>query len=149
MTEKTQDERVSARALFAQGATIEQVAAAVGRSVKTVYRWRAADARAGRPWEALRNERRRKDSHAVLVILEGRFAHLVERNDLEDGAYADAVNKLAAVVDRMRIRLGDISLTLGVLEAFAGWCVEHLTEQEMPPIRGAVNAYLDQLKSGG
>ena len=143
------DERVQARALFAQGAEVDQIADALGKSEKTIYRWRAADKRGGLDWQGLRTERRQKNPYVVLAILEDRFARLAERDELEDGAYADAVNKLDAVIHRIRGRLGDISNQLGVIQGIVQWAMEHFTEQDVGVFNRVAAAYIEHLKRGG
>ncbi len=143
------DERVQARALYAQGAEVGQIAELLDKSAKTVYRWRASDAKAGRDWDRLRTERRQKDPYVVLAILEERFRALVERDNLEDGAYADAVSKLDGVIHRIRERIGDISNQLAVIQGIVRWAMEHFTEQDVAVFNRVTAAYLEHLKTGG
>lgn len=142
-----QDVTPQARALYAGGATIAQVADALGVSPTTVSRWKARDQAAGVSWEQRRAERRRKDPHALLNILEARREELAERDPKEDyGAYADALHKLQRVIASVRAEFKDVSTALGVLEDFAGFCGDGLPAQDLAVVRRATESYLDHLK---
>lgn len=149
MPSKT-DQVIEARALYGRGLSVEDVAQAVGVSVATIYRWKAKDAGTAGDWDARRDEYRTKDPRAVIAILEQRLVEIVERKDLDPGAYADAVHKLHGVLSRVREEYGDISTVLGVLGGLAGWVREQpaFTDDDLAVLRRVTDAYLEDLKRG-
>ena len=77
-----------ARALYAQGLTIQEIADSLDVSQSTVHRWKKDQG----DWDALRKNRARKDPHALLAILETQRDELVTTGDVHDGSYADALH---------------------------------------------------------
>jgi len=135
-----------ARALYASGSTIAEIADAIGVSQASVYRWRKADGRDGIDWDAGRDERRRKDPHALLALLEQRLIRLVQDDARDDGQLADAAFKLRRVIDSIREEIGDVATALTALEGLVEWAVQTLTEDDMAVLRRATAGYLDHLR---
>ena len=131
-----------ARALYAQGLTIQEIADSLDVSQSTVHRWKKDQG----DWDALRKNRARKDPHALLAILETQRDELVTTGDVHDGSYADALHKLQRVIQSVRAEFRDVSTALGVLEDFARWCGEQLSEDDLFAARRLVESYLDHLK---
>jgi transposase len=142
------DQVIEARALYGRGLSVQDVARAVGVSVATIYRWKAKDEGTAGDWDGRRDEYRTKDPRAVITILEQRLVELVERKDLDPGAYADAVHKLHGVLSRVREEYGDISTVLGVLGGLAAWVHGRsaFTDDDLAVLRRVTDAYLDHLK---
>ena len=144
------DQRVQARALYAQGAKVDEIADALGKTPKTIYRWRALDKKAGHGWDQLRQERTRVDPHVLLGLLEDRRYAIAAQTEgkIDTGAWADALYKIERVIDSIRKRIGDIGTQLAVLAEFAEYCMGHLTDDDMAVVRRAVSRYMEHLRSG-
>jgi len=143
---QSEDLRQEAKILYGRGATLAEIADSLGRAERTIARWKASDGDAGLDWDRMRDERRRKDPHALLAVLEGRRDDIASDNDIDHGSWADAIYKIQRVIDSLRREIGDISIVLGVLEGLAEWCRENLADDDMPPLRRAIEAYLSHLK---
>ena len=134
-----------ARALFAEGRSIVQIAEAMGVAASTISRWRDRDAKALRPWAALREERRLRDPTAVLATLERKFLAVAE-GELSLGAKIDALYKLDRIIQNMRSRVGDLPTVLAVFTGFAEWAGAHAAEEDIPVLHRLVEGYLSALK---
>jgi len=135
-----------ARALYAAGSTIDEVAEALGVSPGTLYRWKRGDAETSADWDARRETRRRKDPHALITLLETRLIQVAESQDMEPGAWADVLQKVSNVLEKVRARVGDLSTTLGTLHEFALWAAEQATDEDLAVLRRLIEAYLSHLK---
>lgn len=138
-----------ARALFAQGLTIADIAKAVGVSAGTVHRWKAADRKAGSDWEAARSTRQRKDPRALIAILEDRLYKIAQKRDMEDGRWGDTVQKISNVLHRERERLGDLSIVMSALAEFAAWAEHNVSEEDLAALYRTHEAYFAYLKRRG
>ena len=114
--------RREARALYATGMSPEAIGLAIGRSPSSVYRWMKADG----DWD---------DPAALLAILDARLAALVDDQELaaDAGAWADAIQKISNVRDRIASRLENLPTVLGVLSRFAEWARDDpgVSDEEM------------------
>jgi transposase len=146
MAQSKQDAIPQARALYAQGLTVEDVASSVGVSAATIRRWRAADSRDGRDWDAARTERRARDPQALIAIIEDRLNSIARDREMPDGMYADALFKLQRVLQSVRETYRDTGSMLYALQGFASWCSEHLTDDELAIVSRAVDGYLSDIK---
>jgi len=135
-----------ARALYAQGLPIDDVAAACGVSASTIYRWKTDDVR---DWEAAREDYRAHDPRAVMHSVEAVLADIAGRHDWareQPNAYADAVHKLSTVRDRLRAEFGDLTTVMGVLSDFAAWAADEATDEQRAALLRLSEGYLDHLK---
>lgn len=143
MARRRQSMAPQARFLFAQGASLEEIAASCGVSPRTVARWKAADEI---DWDAARLEYRRKDPAYLLSLLEGLLLRAAEEPATDGAAQADRIQKLSNVIEKLRARMGDLSITLGVLTSLAEWARENLVEDDVAVLRRAVDGYISDLK---
>lgn len=137
-----------ARVLYAQRVLMQEIADSLGISLRTLHRWKAADAKAGLDWDGRRAERDRQDPHVLIRILEDRLATVAaaEIKNSEAGAWADTLQKISNVLNRERERVGDLSVVLGVLSGLAAWVHEHLSDEDLRDISRIIDAYLSDLK---
>ena len=135
-----------ARALYAQGLSLGQVAEALAVSPATTSRWKSADAKSGVSWADQRQARARKDPHALLTILEQQRQDLVESGDSAAPDYADRLWKLQRVIGSVRSEFRDISTAVGVLEDYALYLHDHASDDDLARERVYIEGYLDHLK---
>ncbi len=156
MTTGTKQELLpQARALYAEGLPKGVIAEALDVSPRTVRRWARQDREAGRPWRrdaenpTRPHAARRSACPAELrADLEGHLADLValQGTDQDDGKLEDRMLKVCRVLDHLRADEHDVGAQLRGLKRFAAWCVRHLREQDMAPVRRAIRRFLDELK---
>ncbi len=141
-----------ARRLYARGLSMREVAAALGVSVGTVHRWSRSDAEQGRDWKQARRERDERRPGLVIERLENAFAQLLRHRNQQEAAgkgekrLEDRLLKLLRVIELYRETRDDTDARMTALEDFVAYCVEHVPPEEMQPIRGAVNRYIEHLK---
>ena len=145
MTPSRQDLIPQARAMYGQHLPLEQIADACCVSVRTIKRWKAADAQAGMSWDAGRAARG-YNPRALIAILEKRLAAVAADEKLKPGPWADVVQKISNVLNRERERLGDLTVVLGVLSGFAAWTAADLDDEQFRAVSRAIDAYLSHLK---
>jgi len=152
MGEKKRKMLHRARRLYARGLSMREVAAALGVGLGTVQRWSRHDAEEGRDWKEARRERDDRRPGLVIERLENAFAQLLRhRNRQEDAGKGkkrleDRLLKLLRVIELYRKTRDDTDERMTALEGFVAYCVEHVAPEEMKPIRGAVNRYIEHLK---
>ncbi|MFO8008602.1 MAG: helix-turn-helix domain-containing protein [Candidatus Brocadiia bacterium] len=156
MTEATKQELLPrARALYAEGLPKRVIAEALDVSPRTLRRWAKQDREAGRPWERNTGKppaparRHNGTSPAEMrADLERHLADLValQGTDQGDGKLEDRMLKVCRVLDHLRDEEDDVGAQLRGLKRFAAWCVRHLSEQDMEPVRRAIRRFLDELK---
>jgi len=129
--------------MYARGATIPEIAAAIGKSERTIARWKSGD---DVDWDRRRDERRRKDPHALLAILEQRRDEIARDDSVEAGHWADAIFKLQRVIDSLRREIGDISLILSVLEAQAEWARQNASDADRAALLRIDDGYTAELR---
>ena len=140
--------------MYAQGMSLDDIAQGLGVNRVTVSRWKAADARRGVPWEALRDDYVQRDPRAVLAILDEAIASITERIQTALKAkqditgLADALQKVDNVRARFAARFGNLSTVLGVFGDFAQFCSasRQVSDKDIGAVRRAVDAYLSDLK---
>lgn len=134
-----------ARGLYAQGATLDEIADLVERSVRTVERWRSADADAGLDWDQLRDDRRRLDPTAYLATLLT-WRSTLTQGGKPDAGVIDALYKIQRIIDKVREEAGDISTILAVQDRFARWAVDNLSPKDLATARRFVADFTADLR---
>ncbi len=142
-TKKTQhlDE---ARALYREGLSIPQIAAALPVSASTLRRWLRAEAEAASP----EPEEAAAPAEKLRRKLEERLERLVEESeaDATDGKLEDRMLKLCRVLEFLRGEEDDVSAQLVAMKRFAAFCLRTLSEREMAPVRKATRLFVEKLK---
>jgi hypothetical protein len=152
-----------ARVLYEAGATTETIATSACVSPSTIRRWARKAKAAGAPWQRQASTPPRRSQASVppaaarpdtpatagdlRTLLEQRLADLVQRSIQEPdkpGA-EDRMLKVCKVLEFLR-GADDLEARLRGMKDFAGFCVQTLTEDEMPPVRKAIHMFLDKLK---
>ena len=152
-----------ARALYAEGASCEVIAEALGVSPRTVRRWARQEHEAGRPWrrraESDPSETHDHEDHGrpdagndsltrrLCCRLEERLERLVEQSELADegGRLEDRMLKVCRVLDSLRA--GDeLTGKLEAMKRFAAFCVGTLPDAEMTPVRKAIRLFIEELR---
>ena len=142
MSQSTDRLRRKARHLYAQGASVEDIAGIVDRSEKTVYRWRNDDEA---DWDELRSEAQAQDPHALLAELQSMRQRMVDECE-DPAALSDPLWKLQRIIQSIRDEIGDVSTVMGVLEAFAEWSSEHASEHEREVLKRLAAEYTAELR---
>lgn len=137
--------RPEARSLYAQGESVEDIAAFVGVNPATVYRWKAADERVGRPWQE-RGSETPFDPTALIRILEGRLMVDAQDKKLVGPAYYDAILKAIQGLEKTLQLYGDLAQRLNAMHGFVAWAVGHVEGEDLAAVRRTVADYLDDLK---
>ena len=137
--------RPEARNLYAQGQTVEQIAQFAGVSAATVYRWKTADEKAGRPWQE-RGTEQPFDPTALIRIYERRLMALAQDEKAEVGAFWDASIKAMNLLSKALELYGDLAQRLNAMYGFVAWAMEHGGDEDLSVVRRLVPDYLDSLK---
>ncbi len=154
-TDKKKELLPRARLLYAEGLSTREVAAALDVSQSTVRRWARREEEAGRPWS-----REGSDPGATLLAGQQPLGETLRRKvqerldqlmamaeeNLEDSKLEDRILKLCRVLDYLRKQQDDLGAQLRALRKFAEFCLRHLTEEEMTPVRKAVRLFVDHLR---
>lgn len=152
MSPSKQDSLLQARVLYAQGVPIDEIAVTVGVSVRTVARWKAAEAKAGRDWDVLREEYVGQDPRAVLAILDDAIAAVAGqmRAALKAGKpippLADALQKIDNVRQRFADRFGNLPVVLGVFLDLTEWAGHAVPDEDLAALRRVMDGYLAEIK---
>jgi hypothetical protein len=146
------DQQREARSLYAQGLGIEEIAASLSVSARSVHRWKARDGAAGADWDKARAAYRTEDPQAFLTTLR-RIRMAIAQRALaasEAGedvtALADALQKVDNVRARESERFGNLEVQLGVLAGFAEWAANVAANDDLAVLRRLADDYLSDLK---
>jgi len=142
MSQSTDRLQRKARHLYAQGASVEDIARIVDRSEATVYRWRKADEA---DWDELRAEAQAQDPHALLAELQSMRQRMVDGCE-DPAALSDPLWKLQRIIQSIRDEIGDVSTVMGVLEGFAEWAAENGTEEQCRALRSLAAEYIAEIR---
>ncbi len=146
------DRRPQARALYAEGVGLAEIADSLDVATRTLKRWKAADKAAGADWDTLREDYSLHDPRAVLAILDRATAAVAERIEKrlnaggEIGSLADSLQKIDNVRQRFADRFGNLPTVLGVLGELAEWAGENASDDHLTALRCVVADYLTDLK---
>ena len=141
-----------ARRLYARGLSLREVAAALGVAHATVHRWAEDEAEKGRDWQQARRDREHRRPDLVIERLENAFAQLLRyRNEKQKAGEGkkrleDRLLKLLRVIELYKKTRNNTDARMTALEDFVAYCVENVPPEQMKPIRGAVNRYIEHLK---
>jgi len=143
-----------ARALYQQGLTQKEVAAALGVVERTIARWSSEDRALGRPWTRATDddvgiEVPESAADRVYRRLERRLEELIgEGADPEgqDAAAEDRALKVCRVMEFLRRERDELSAQLEAMRRFASFCVSNLSEEEMLAVRKAVCMFIEEMR---
>jgi hypothetical protein len=121
-----------ARVLYEAGATTETIATSACVSPSTIRRWARKAKAAGAPWQRQASTPPRRSQASVPPA--------AARPDTPATA-----GDLRTLLEFLR-GADDLEARLRGMKDFAGFCVQTLTEDEMPPVRKAIHMFLDKLK---
>jgi len=134
-----------ARALYAQGRSLGQVAEQLAVSAATLSRWKSADARAGVDWLEQRETYSRKDPHALLAILEQQRQDLVASGGIAAPDYADKALKLQRVIESIRKEFPDVDAIDRALKRYARYLRDHAPDKHLQESQVHMAGFLAQL----
>jgi len=132
-----------ARAFYAQGRSVPEIAACLPVSEKTIYRWKRDDPE---DWGAEREETQRRSPQATINKLEEQFQGEVFNRDPEDSAYADNIYKLNRIIQDRRDEYGDYNRSLDVLHDLAKYALENHTDDERAVVSVVIDGFTEHLK---
>ena len=80
-------------------------------------------------------------------MLEQRLADLVARsiNEPDKAGAEDRMLKICRVLEFLR-EADDLEAQLRAIKGFAAFCMQTLTEDEMPPVRKVIHLFLEKLR---
>ena len=114
-------------------------------STATLYRWIAADKKAGAPWPEPGSEEH-FDSSRLIHLVEQRLIRIATDDEAAHVSWCDGILKALQSLRQVYELYGDVQLKLNAIAEFAGWAVENLEGDALAAVRRAVSEYLDHLK---
>ncbi len=135
-----------ARRLYAQGNSIEEIAEAVGVSASTIWRWMAADSKAGRDWDAQQQISDFSDLRDVIGALVVRLRKHVEDTAMPPGKWADITIKLVNSLEKILELFGDNLQRMIAIDWLSSWFEARYTGEELRILRDAVNGCMADMK---
>jgi len=143
--------RATARELYEQGLALDAIARSVKTSVVTLLRWRRDDEKQGQPWlrpgEPAPTDKMRLKLQQHLAALIDEAGKRKDKGRERYPTLEDRMLKTCRIIENLTPDTDDPAVQLAVLKRFAVFCVHHLTEDEMGPVRKAVRLFLDDLKA--
>ncbi len=135
-----------ARRLYAQGQSADEIAESLGVSASTIYRWMAADSKAGRDWDAQQQISDFSDLRDVIGALVVRLRVHVEDTAMPPGKWADITIKLINSLEKTLDLFGDNLQKMIAMDWFSAWFEARYTGEELRILRGAVNGCMAEMK---
>jgi len=140
---------LQARALYAEGLTQAEIAAAIGVATGTVSHWASHDRRNGDPWVRGPRQFNPPPNATLADRLYARLQERLERligGTEDDPELEDRALKVCRLLEHLRADRDNLNAQLGAMHAFASFCLQTLPEEEMAPVRRAIRMFVDQLR---